>query len=53
MVLGVHFVDDLHEYTFLVEDEGFAQGANGGLAAHLLLAPCAEGLQHLGARVGE
>ena len=53
MIFCIYFVDDLHEYAFLVEDEGLAQGANTGLAAHLLLAPCAEGLQHLGARVRE
>lgn len=53
MVFCIYFVDDLHEYALLVEDEGLAQGANTGLAAHLLLAPCAEGLQHLGTWVGE
>ena len=53
MVFCIYFVDDLHEYAFLVEDEGLAQGANTGLAAHLLLAPCAEGLQHLGRWVRE
>ena len=53
MIFCIYFVDDLHEYALLVEDEGLAQGANTGLAAHLFLAPCAEGLQHLGARVRE
>ena len=53
MVFCIYFVDDLHQYALLVEDEGLAQGAHSGLTAHLLLAPCAEGLQHLGRWVGE
>ena len=53
MFFCIYFVDDLHEYAFLVKDEGLAQGANTGLSAHLLLAPCAEGLQHLGRWVRE
>ena len=53
MIFGVHFFDYLYECSLLVKDEGLAQGAYTGLAAHLLLAPCSEGLQHLGTWVGE
>ena len=53
MVLGIYFVDNARDEALLVYDEGLAQGADTSLATHLLLAPCAKGLQHLGGRVGE
>ena len=53
MVLGIYFVDNTRDDALLVYNEGLAQGADTSLATHLLLAPCAKGLQHLGGRVGE
>lgn len=53
MIFSIYFLNQLHQYALLVKDEGLAQGTHTGLAAHLLLAPCAEGLQHLGTWVGE
>lgn len=53
MIFSIYFLKQLHQYALLIKDEGLAQGTHTGLAAHLLLAPCAEGLQHLGTWVGE
>ena len=53
MVLGVHFVDELHKSALLVKNKGLTQCTNACLAAHFLLTPCSEGLQHLGGRVGK
>ena len=53
MIFSIYFLNQLHQYALLIKDEGLAQGAYTGLAAHLLLAPCTEGLQHLGTWVGE
>ena len=52
-VLGVDFLDDADQDAVLVEDEGAPEGAEGGLPVQLLLAPGAEGLEHLRRRVGE
>ena len=53
MVLGIYFVDYARDDPLLVNHKGLAQGAYTSLSTHLLLSPCAEGLQHLCGRVGE
>ena len=52
-ILGFHFLDDALQNAILGEDEGAPQSSQRGFSVHLLLAPGAEGLQHLGGRVGE
>ena len=52
-VLGVDFLDDAFEGAVFIEDEGAAERAEDRFPVHFLFAPGAEGLQHLGRRVGE
>ena len=47
-VLGVDLLDDAFKEAVLGEDECAAEGAQHGFAVHFLLAPGAEGLEHLG-----
>ena len=52
-VLRVDFLDDALEGAVFIEDEGAAERAEDRFPVHFLFAPGAEGLQHLGRRVGE
>ena len=52
-VFGVDFFDDALEEAVFIEDEGAAEGAEGGFAVHFLLAPGAEGLEHFRGGVRE
>ena len=46
-VLGVHFLDNALKNAVLVEDECSPERPQCGLTVHFLLAPRAEGLEHL------
>ena len=52
-VLRIDFLDDALEGAVFIEDEGAAERAEDRFPVHFLFAPGAEGLQHLGRRVGE
>ena len=48
VVLGIHFVYDSLDNPFCVDDECLAECPDAYFAAHLLLSPRSECLEHLG-----
>lgn len=52
-VFGVDFFDYALKDAVGIEDEGAAEGAEGGLSVHFLLAPGAEVLKHLSGGIGK
>ena len=53
VILGVNIFDDFCQNSVLIKDECPAQGTHHGLAVHLLLSPCSEGLEHLCGSIGQ
>ena len=52
-VLGIYLLDDPLEEAVLIENEGAAERPQRGLSVHLLLAPGAERLEHIGSRISQ
>ena len=53
MLLGFHFFNDFFNSSFLADDKCFPEDSHVGFAIHLLLPPCAIGLQDLSVRIGD